>query len=101
LGLKKKIILIFSRFTCPLESGVLFVSYDIIEPQKTESFDGFTKDQYDRYRRALEIIGQGENETDPAVYFELKKNNVGVFKLPIPRYGNYILLSEILFLLKF
>jgi hypothetical protein len=78
-----------------LESGILFVSHERIEPQKTESFDGFTKDQYDRYRRALEIIGQGENESDPAVYFELKKNNVGVFKLPIPRYGNYVLLSEI------
>eukprot|EP01080_Neovahlkampfia_damariscottae_P003192 gene3192-5508_t len=82
-------------FTCPLESGILFVSNDKLDIDKTVTFDNFTKDKYSRYRRALDLIGETEHENDPAIFFELKKNNVGVFKLPIPRYGDYVLLKLI------
>jgi hypothetical protein len=82
-------------FTCPIGSGLIFVYDDLPSVDSTSRFDSFSPAKYRQYMQSKIENNERINESDPALFFDLRDGWYTLQKLPIPRFGRYVLIKLI------
>ncbi|KAL0481614.1 hypothetical protein AKO1_012490 [Acrasis kona] len=82
-------------YTNPVGTGLIFVFDHPPDVDSTSCFDDMTANKYRQFMRNKINSNNGLSELDPALFFDLHDGWYTLQKLPIPRFGRYILIKLI------